>query len=91
MANKMKQFQRNPGNIAFCYYRYSSEAQRDVSIDQQREAAHEYAEKNGYIIPKDGEFEDRAITGTTIERPGLQHMLMKHDTDRHSRRSASRR
>lgn len=75
MANKIKQFQRNPGNIAFCYYRYSSEAQRDVSIDQQREAAHEYAEKNGYIIPKDGEFEDRAITGTTIERPGLQHML----------------
>lgn len=77
MANKMKHFERNPGNIAFCYYRYSSEAQRDVSIDQQREAAHEYAKKNGYIIPKDGEFEDRAITGTTIERPGLQHMLFE--------------
>lgn len=75
MANKMKHFERNPGNIAFCYYRYSSEAQRDVSIDQQREAAHEYAEKYGYIIPKDCEFEDRAITGTTIERPGLQRML----------------
>lgn len=75
MANKMKQFERNPGNIAFCYYRYSSEAQRDVSIDQQRQAAHEYAERNGIIIPKDCEFEDRAITGTTIERPGLQYML----------------
>ena len=51
MANKMKEFKRNPGNIAFCYYRYSSDAQRDVSIDQQRQAAHEYAEKHGYIIP----------------------------------------
>ena len=75
MANKMKEFKRNPGNIAFCYYRYSSDAQRDVSIDQQRQAAHEYAEKHGYIIPPGCEFEDRGITGTTIERPGLQHML----------------
>lgn len=75
MANKMKAFQRNPGNTAFCYYRYSSDAQRDVSIDQQRQAAHEYAEKHGYIIPQDCEFEDRGITGTTTERPGLQRML----------------
>ena len=75
MANKIRHFERNPGNVAFCYYRYSSEAQRDVSIDQQREAAHAFAKEHGYIIPKDGEFEDRAITGTTIERPGLQHML----------------
>ena len=75
MANKMKEFQRNPGNVAFCYYRYSSDAQRDVSIDQQRQAAHEYAEKHGYIIPPGCEFEDRGITGTTTDRPGLQLML----------------
>lgn len=75
MAYKMKEFKRNPGNIAFCYYRYSSDAQRDVSIDQQRQAAHEYAEKHGFQIPPDCEFEDRGITGTTMERPGLQHML----------------
>ncbi len=60
MANKIRHFERNPGNVAFCYYRYSSEAQRDVSIDQQREAAHAFAKEHGYIIPKDGEFEDRA-------------------------------
>lgn len=77
MANKMKAFQRNPGNTAFCYYRYSSDAQRDVSIDQQRQAAHEYAEKHGYIIPQDCEFEDRGITGTTTDRPGLQRMLFE--------------
>lgn len=77
MANKMKEFQRNPGNTAFCYYRYSSDAQRDVSIDQQRQAAHEYAEQHGYIIPPDYEFEDRGITGTTTDRPGLQRMLFE--------------
>lgn len=77
MANKMKEFKRNPGNVAFCYYRYSSDAQRDVSIDQQRQAAHEYAEKHGYIIPPDCEFEDRGISGTRIDRPGLQHMLFE--------------
>lgn len=77
MANKMKEFKRNPGNIAFCYYRYSSDAQRDVSIDQQRQAAHEYAEKHGYIIPPGCEFEDRGISGTRIDRPGLQHMLFE--------------
>ncbi len=77
MANKMKGFQRNPGNVAFCYYRYSSDAQRDVSIDQQRQAAHEYAEQHGYIIPPECEFEDRGITGTTTDRPGLQLMLYK--------------
>ena len=77
MANKMKQFVRNPGNVAFTYYRYSSDAQRDVSIDQQKQAIREYAEKNGIVIPPEGEFEDRAITGTTIERPGLQRMLFE--------------
>ena len=30
---------QNKGNVAFCYYRYSSSAQRDCSIDQQKEAA----------------------------------------------------
>ena len=71
----MKEFKRNPGNVAFCYYRYSSDAQRDESIEQQRQAAHEYAKTHGFIIPPDCEFEDRGITGTTADRPGLQHML----------------
>ncbi len=77
MANKLKQFKRNPGNIAFCYYRYSSDAQREESIDQQKQAAHEYAERNGFVIPAECEFEDRGITGTTLDRPGLHHMLFE--------------
>ena len=40
-------FVQNPGNNAICYYRYSSDAQRDVSIVQQKDAAHEYAKAHG--------------------------------------------
>ena len=71
--SKRHEFVRNAGSSAFCYYRYSSDAQRDVSIEQQQQAAHELAERKGFTICK--EFEDRALSGTTIDRPGLQHML----------------
>ncbi len=68
-----KRFTQNPGNNAICYYRYSSGAQRDVSIDQQREAAHDYAKTHGYHIIK--EYEDHAISGTSEDRPQFQQML----------------
>ena len=68
-----KRFTQNPGNNAICYYRYSSDAQRDVSIAQQQEAAQEYAKSHGYHILK--EYEDRAISGTRDDRPGFQLML----------------
>ncbi len=67
-----KRFTQNPGSNAICYYRYSSGAQRDVSIDQQREAAQEYAKAHGYHIIK--EYEDHAISGTSDERPQFQQM-----------------
>lgn len=66
-------FIQNPGNNAICYYRYSSDAQRDVSIDQQREAAHEYAKARGYHIIK--EYDDPACSGTRDDRPAFQRML----------------
>ena len=68
-----KRFTRNPGNSAIAYYRYSSDAQRDASIEQQREEAHEYAEKRGFEIIK--EYEDHAISGTRDDRPEFQRML----------------
>lgn len=72
-----KRFTQNPGSNAICYYRYSSGAQRDVSIDQQREAAQEYAKAHGYHIIK--EYEDHAISGTSDERPQFQQMLYEVD------------
>lgn len=68
-----KRFIQNPGSNAICYYRYSSDAQRDVSIVQQQQAAQEYAKNHGYHIVK--EYDDRAISGTRDDRPGFQRML----------------
>ena len=66
-------FVQNPGNNAICYYRYSSDAQRDVSIVQQKDAAYEYAKAHGYHIIK--EYDDPAYSGTRDDRPAFQLML----------------
>ena len=79
MAYKKKPFVQNPGNNAICYYRYSSKAQRDVSIDQQRDAAKEYAKARGYHILR--EYKDEARSGTTTEgREDYQKMLREVET-----------
>ncbi len=70
---KKKKFVQNPGNSAIAYYRYSSEAQRDVSINQQREEAHRYADEHGYSIIR--EYEDHAISGMDDDRPQFKLML----------------
>ena len=72
MATK-KQFVRNDNNLAIAYYRYSSSAQNEASIPQQREAAHAYAEAHGYTIVK--EYEDPARSGRDENRPGFRLML----------------
>jgi DNA invertase Pin-like site-specific DNA recombinase len=70
---RAKRFTQNNNTNAICYYRYSSDAQRDCSIEQQKEEAHKYCKKNGLHII--GEYADRAISGTRIDRPALQQML----------------
>lgn len=67
-----KRFTQNPGRNAICYYRYSSDAQRDVSIEQQREEAAKYAEAHGLRIIR--EYADRAISGTRDDR--IEYNLM---------------
>ncbi len=75
MAYKGKEFKRNPGNDAFVYCRYSSDAQRDVSIEQQKNAAIDFAGKHDPKINIVDWFEDRAKSGTSMDRDGLQDML----------------
>lgn len=70
---KPKKNQYNDNNYAIAYYRYSSHAQNDASIEQQREKAKQYAEEHGLKII--AEYEDRGITGTTDNRPEFQKML----------------
>lgn len=57
----------------FAYARYSSDNQREESIDAQLRAIHEYAQREGHEIVR--EFTDEARSATTDKRPGFQAMI----------------
>lgn len=63
---------------AAIYARYSSENQRDESIDAQICAIEEYARKNDIAIVKT--YVDRAKSATTAERPAFQEMIRMSET-----------
>ncbi len=58
---------------ASIYARYSSGAQRPVSIDQQVQACRSYAAAHDIEIVEI--YEDRALTGTSDKRPAFQRMI----------------
>src|SRR5215467_13836039 len=60
--------------VAF-YGRFSSEREKDSSIDQQYRNCERFAEREGWTITQ--RYEDRGISGTKddTERPGYQQML----------------
>lgn len=58
---------------AVIYARYSSNAQREESIEGQVRDCTAFAERNGYRII--GTYIDRAISGTTDNRPDFQRMI----------------
>jgi len=58
---------------AVVYARYSSHSQTEQSIEGQLRDAHEFAKRNGIIIVN--EYIDRAISGTTDDRPAFQRMI----------------
>ncbi|MBQ8262342.1 MAG: recombinase family protein [Lachnospiraceae bacterium] len=68
-----KRFVQNNNRNAICYYRYSSDAQREASIEEQRDEAHRYAKAHGMNIIK--EYSDKAMSGTREDRPQFQLML----------------
>ena len=70
---KKREFVQNNNNYAIAYYRFSSHAQNEASIDQQREQAHAYARGHDLKIIK--EYTDSAMSGTRGDRPGFQLML----------------
>ena len=62
------------------YARYSSENQKESSIEQQMRLLRERVSAEGWTIA--GEYEDKALTGTNMMRPGLQRMLAaSHDKE----------
>lgn len=70
---RAKRFVQNDNTNAICYYRYSSDAQRECSIEQQQQEAKKYCKAHGLHIIK--EYADRAISGTRADRPQFQLML----------------
>lgn len=56
------------------YARYSSDNQREESIDAQLRAIEDYAKKNNMIIVKT--YVDRAMSGTKDNRPEFMQMIM---------------
>ncbi len=55
------------------YARYSSEQQRDASIEDQLRLCRLHAEKQGWTIVDS--YSDRAISGGSLLRPGIQEMI----------------
>ena len=58
---------------AVIYARYSSDSQREESIEGQLRECTEYAERNGTTILRS--YIDRALSARTADRPEFQNMI----------------
>ena len=58
---------------AVIYARYSSDSQREASIEGQLRDCKAYAEKNGITVV--GTYIDRAYSAKTDDRPDFQRMI----------------
>jgi DNA invertase Pin-like site-specific DNA recombinase len=56
------------------YARYSSDSQRDASIEDQLRQGRDYAERQGWIVVES--YTDRAISGASLIRPGIQQLMV---------------
>src|SRR5260370_29620428 len=57
---------------AAIYARYSSENQRDASIEDQIEVCRRFVERQGWTLVRG--YEDRSISGASRFRPGYQEL-----------------
>ncbi len=85
---------------AAIYARVSSERQKEErTISSQTEALKEYAQAGGYIVLPEWIFQDEGYSGSTLQRPGLEHLrdlaaggqieaLLVYSPDRFSRKYA---
>ena len=55
------------------YARYSSDQQREASIEDQLRLCRLYAEEQGWIVAES--YHDRAVSGASLIRPGIQALL----------------
>lgn len=55
------------------YARYSSDNQRDASIEDQLRLCREHAERQGWTVVDS--YTDRAMSGASLLRPGIQELI----------------
>src|SRR5581483_6495028 len=55
------------------YARYSSDQQREASIEDQLRLCRIHAEKQGWVVAES--YHDRAVSGASLIRPGIQGLL----------------
>jgi site-specific DNA recombinase len=66
----------NSQNMRYATYaRYSSDLQRQSSIEDQIRKCDEFGQAQGWVPVKDCIYTDEAISGGSAQRPGLQRML----------------
>ncbi len=58
---------------AVLYARYSSDSQRDASIEDQLRLCRLHAERQGWTVADS--YSDRAISGASLLRPGIQELI----------------
>lgn len=80
MVMRVKKEQQNYTSRCVIYARFSSRAQREVSIDQQLKECKAYAEAHGMQVVHI--YTDHAMTGTNDRRPDFQQMIA--DSEKHS-------
>lgn len=61
--------------VAAIYARYSSDKQRDASIEDQVSRCREYAAREGLVVPGHLVFADRAVSGASIMRSGFEDLM----------------
>lgn len=62
------------------YARYSSQGQREESIEGQLRECKDFAERNGWVVV--GEYIDRALSGKTDKRDDFQRMIRDSEKGR---------
>src|SRR3546814_18803432 len=55
------------------YARYSSDNQREASVEDQLRLCRQHAEREGWTVVES--YHDRAISGASLIRPGIQVMM----------------
>ena len=65
---------------AVIYSRYSSDNQREASIEDQVEVCRRYVNAQGWSV--EASYEDPALSGASKMRPGLQRLLIDAEAGR---------